>query len=184
LYLDTLIDTVIPINFVKEGFISNKIVKNCRTRVSKFKDINGSELRVIGQIKAKVYLENAEKECNLLVVFNNTMQTPAVLGRNILKRFGYRLKRPSDQNCAVNEETLQILNVDAYSNVSEGEITYDINQEISGNMRNRFVRLFKEYYINRERPKEPRIKVELDLQLREHQPFHFAPRQNLSYAER
>jgi len=49
-------------------------------------------------------------------------------------------------------------------------------------MQNEFIRLFKEYYINR--PKELKIKAKLDLQLREPRPDHFVSKRNFSYAEK
>lgn len=65
LCLDTLIDTGSPISFVRERFISDRVIRNCHEESWKFKGINGTELKVIGQISINVRLEDIVKTCSL-----------------------------------------------------------------------------------------------------------------------
>lgn len=58
-----------------------------------------------------------------------------------------------------------------------------INSEISREINDKFKELFLGNYVNKKRPSEPKVKAEMKLKLRTHQPFHFTPRR-LSYTEK
>lgn len=63
----------------------------------KFKGINEAELKVIGQISMDIHLDGTAEICKLLIS-DNTMQPPVVLGRDVLKQFGYRIVDTTEQS--------------------------------------------------------------------------------------
>lgn len=130
------------------------------------------ELGITIDMKIPVWMQ-------LLVVPDNTMSSPAVLGRDCLKKLGLTLRELEDP---VENHIFDIMNIDAASDGSDNEILF-INPDIPQETQNKLNYIFKEKYLYPDRPDEPKIKGEIKLTLVDSQPFSCQPRR-LSYAEK
>lgn len=116
----------------------------------------------------------------MYVAESNTTSISAVLGRDVLNKFGYKLKSESEtmlEKCVENNEELSnILNIEINSDSDETTKDLNINVEIPINIQNSLIELYKHEYIQPKRPKKPEHDDEIKLILKEHQPFYFTPR--------
>lgn len=178
LYLDTLLNTVSPISFVKECCVPATSMKSCSQRDRKYNGINNSELVKLGIVKINVILDNVEREVELYVVPNETMCSQVVLGRDALKKFNLGLKALSPLEAEAVEN---IFNIDICVNdhINCLNINPEIDLKIQSSLRN----LFSEEYEYKERPESPNIKTQLHLQLTNNQPIFIGPRR-LSFKEK
>lgn len=171
------IDTGCPISLIKEQLVSDAKFAKSGREWNGYHGINKSRLRIIGVIRANVTLEDITKPVTFGVVGNSVMSSNALLGRDVLKLFGYRLTKSP----IYDEAARQILNIDVDLNDQADRIY--INPEIPLSDRLNFKTVFTESYCLPQRPKEPKVKGEADIKLRDNQLIQIGPRR-LGFADK
>jgi len=139
-------------------------------------------LGIKGVVKLKISYEGVKTDNVILkVVANETIKYSALLGRDILRVLGLGLTRISEETeIAIKGEILSI-----EPSVFDGaEIEkVDINVEMPFGIRERLKNNIKTAYLEAEKPEFPKVKAELELDIKNHQPFHFTPTR-LSHEEK
>ena len=133
----------------------------------------------LGKVHAKISIGNIMREnLRVYVVPENTSFTPALLGRDILRKFGIGLTLPTHDNAS-----REIMNI----NVIEGErhLVDDlrVNSAIPYEAKIKLRQMFQKSYVDYPRQSEPKTKAELELRLDYPQPFYCTPRK-LAYDEK
>lgn len=147
---------------------------------TQFCGINDSQLRILGAVNAKLTFDGEARTVRLLVVPNDTMKPSMILGRDVLKEWGYALKK--DQDC-LDACVSEILNIDVSDNQSQQTGILDVNPELSMSIQTEVSETFEKDYLLPKRPEKPVVDAELKLTLKEHQAFSVVPRR-LSHLER
>ena len=126
----------------------------------------------MGKVNLDVTINNKVHEgLRLFVVDNNTMSASAMLGRDILCKFNFKL---INDTVTMIDEVLEILNIDVTDEEDEGKCELDINTEIPNKIKSDLEKLFMTEYVKPERPVKPEIDFEVKLVLKEHQPCHYS----------
>jgi len=188
LNLDTQLDTGSPVSFIKASVIPEKFIVKCQGATNKYEGLNESELSVKGTGKFDVELSGRKQtDIPILLVPDGTMKVPAVLGRDILSKFGCKLTMPGEsvskfQNQESEEEKSEVLHINVHEQIKE-EDKLNINPDVPFSVKERFILLFLREYENAQRPDEPETKMKLKLELTNLEPFYFNPRR-LSFEEK
>jgi len=132
---------------------------------------------------------NGRKRNNvpILLVPDETMRVPAVLGRDVLSKFGCKLTLPDASTLETQtedkkEDGQEILNIDIYEQ-PKVEHSVKVSSDVPYEVKRRFLALFKQEYEDAERPEKPETKMKLKLELTNTEPFHFGLRR-LSFDEK
>lgn len=172
--LESQLDTASPISLVKSKFIpSNLIVK---IRDNRYEGLNGSTLEILGQVNAKVIYENLIADNVILrVVPDLAMKKDTILGRDAIRPFLGLTFSEGIVKERENEKINEALNIE--SSVFDGNETdnLNINSELSSEVRENFLEKFQVTYLHSKRLLEPKVKVEMKLNVKDKQSFHFAP---------
>jgi len=172
------IDTGCPISLIKQSCIRQlELINKVGREWNKYYGINRSKLRVIGNVKATILLETDSKNMILGVVPEDTMSVPILLGRNAIRLFKYKLTKDLEYNKAVTE----IFNISEMQETAKDKI--NINRELEQGEISKFQMIFENYYTKPERPKEPKVRAEAIIKLKEASPIQFGPRR-LSYIDK
>lgn len=171
------IDTGCPVSLVKEQLVDVRAFEKPGREWNKYYGINNSKLDVVGTVQIKVTLEDTMKFITFGVVKNSTMSSQVLLGRDALKLFGYQLIK----DLKYNEAVMQILNIEGDCNSLTDQI--NINSEISLDNQLAIKTIFIESYCLPQRPKEPKVKGEAIINLKDNQLIQFGPRR-LSFADK
>ena len=76
-------------SFVKESFIPQSILQILPPQKCKFRGINDSDLKILGEINVSICIGSVTREnLKIFVVPNSTMNPSVILGRETMKRFG------------------------------------------------------------------------------------------------
>lgn len=182
LCLSTLFDTGSPYSFIREQFVKHYDISGIQHLQNNLCGINRSKLIIKGTIDTDIILDQVRKtNVTLLVVFNDTMSSCVLLGRDVLKLFQLRLVNSGlDEQ---NDEISAIMNIDFSCSDSNVMNVCRINEQLSVWAKTELSQLFNDYYVSPNRPDAPNVKAELKLMFNNLQPFHFLPRR-ISYAER
>ncbi|XP_015432072.1 PREDICTED: uncharacterized protein LOC107188311 [Dufourea novaeangliae] len=179
LCLDTLLDTGSPISFVKERFIEKHGLLPLDSTDRDYCGCKKVQLDFLGKVYATISIGDISREnLRIYVVPEDTSVTPALLGRDILRKFGIRLTLPTD-DCAWRE----MLNINLIGNENSLVDDLQINSAIPYEAKTELKQIFKELYVDYPRPREPKTKTELHLRLDNSQPFYCTPRK-LAYDEK
>lgn len=178
--LVTLLDSGSPISFIKEKFVASEIVQVKDDNLI-YRGINGSPVNVVGTATVNFSLGGSKKKLKLLVVTNDTMKSPVILGRDAFREFGLKLACQEDQE--TENAVREILNIEIEETKNEKTEILNINPEVAEKTQECLVNLFVEDYVRPNRPKNPKVEAELKITLKSEHPFHFSPRR-LSYAEK
>jgi len=128
-------------------------------------------------VKTKITIEGKTKSVEVGIVPNDTMSIPLLLGRNALKRFGYRLT----DSPAYDKAASEILCIDSpYETEVERA---NVNPEIGIKYRDQFKRVMREFYYKPERPESPRVQMEATLTVKDNKLIQFGPRR-LGFTEK
>jgi len=141
--VNTQLDTACPISLIKAKFVPPSSILDLENE--HYEGINGSVLKVIGGVTARIYLEDA---------------------MTIAKR-----SKEEEIGNTMNE----ILNIEADEIVGDETDALKINPNLPYTIRKRFIEKITKDYLLVERPSEPKVRAELKLHVKEKQPFHFAP---------
>ncbi|XP_043276015.1 uncharacterized protein [Venturia canescens] len=176
--LSTLLDTGSAISFIKLRYVPSDAIECTEDHSNKFRGINNSNLVVLGMVTLDIEMNGKiERSLRLMVVPDFTMISCVILGRDVIKRFGLGLKNSE------NAYEAEIMNIDVSSPVEDEADLLEINPTIPIKTQKEIRQLFREKYLEPERPEEPNVKAEFKLTLTNPQQFRFAPRR-LSYAEK
>ena len=92
LCLETFLDTGSPISFIKERFIGKQGLHPLDSSDRDYCGCKKVQLDLLGKVYAKISIADIMREnLRVYVVPENTSLTPALLGRDILHKFGFRL---------------------------------------------------------------------------------------------
>lgn len=105
------------------------------------------------------------------------------MGRDVLKKLNFKLVAASDTNDNETKAIQEILNIGDCQITNDPMECLDINTSISRESQLELKEIFKSEYLQADFSGDPKVEMELKLTLREHQPFHFAPR-ILLYSEK
>lgn len=122
---ECLIDSGSPISFMKKSIIPIEVRERVCNEKS-FCGINGSRLRILGEINANVSLEGQTTGVCIYVVGEETMRPSLVLGRDFLKTAGYVLQRATSVD--------DILNIDIGTE-SPLSVEANINEDLPSELR-------------------------------------------------
>lgn len=126
--VDALIDTGIPISFIKEKFIPNCFVKEQNDQM-KFCGINNSSLNVVGTVIVDIECDKViEVGTNIYVVTNNTMSASLVIGRDMLKNSKVSLR--GIEKDVEERDKVEIHNIDICEIVDSIDKSLEINPEL------------------------------------------------------
>ncbi|XP_077256603.1 uncharacterized protein LOC143894309 [Temnothorax americanus] len=175
LCLDTLLDTGSPISFVKERFIDKQGLLPLDASDREYCGCKKVQLKFLGKVYMTVSIDDVAKEnVRINVASEDTSVSPALLGRDVLHKFGIRLTLPMNKN-AWRENDINAIEV-----ADDPADELQINPKISYETEVELKQIFQELYVEYPRPSEPKIKDELKLRLNNPQPFYCTPRR-LSY---
>lgn len=93
----SLFDTGSPINFVRRSALPTKLPSDV-LKPSVFKGLGNGRVLTYGKVKLKIGFESVNKIIDFLVVPDEILPTPLLLGRDFLMNFGIGLKRLSTKN--------------------------------------------------------------------------------------
>lgn len=173
--LETLLDTGSVVSFIKDCCVPERLVVTRQGPGGPYSGINDSELRIKGQVVAKVALSGHEpKETKLLVVPETTMKSSVVLGKDTLRLF--YTSTASDKQAVEDQIIREILNIDVGVGSDIGDESLRINPEMPTTIQREMEELFRREYVEPERPEVSEVKVELKLILSSSKTFHFGPR--------
>lgn len=176
LCLDTLLDTGSPISFIKERLVDKQAIIPLDASDRDYCGCKRVQLNFLGKVYAIVTISNYVREkLRIYVVPEDTTSTPALIGRDILKKFGFQLITPID-----NDAQREIANINVVENEDSLADKLQIDSAVPYDIRKRLKRTFQELYEDSSKPSEPKTKMELKLQLAETKPFYSTPRK-LSY---
>lgn len=174
--LDTLLDTGSPISFVKECFVDKQAIVPLDTSDREYFGCKGVMLDFVGKIYATVTIDNDVRErLRMYVAPETTTLTPALIGRDILRKFGFQLIVP-----VADVVKHEIVNVHVIENKDSLADDLQINPMVPYDAKKKLRQRFREFYANVSKPIEPKTKSELKLRLTQTEPFHSTPRK-LSY---
>ncbi|RLU23258.1 hypothetical protein DMN91_003461 [Ooceraea biroi] len=114
------------------------------------------------------------QKLNSTAIPNDTMKPSVIIGRDVLQEVGYTLQLNVDQWKTGVE---QILNIDVTDEKGLRSNAMDINTEVSNCVQMEVHEMFEKEYVGPVRPEMSVVDAELNLVLKEHQPFSVAPRQ-------
>ena len=116
-------------SFVKESFIPQSILQILPPQKCKFRGINDSDLKILGEINVSIFIGNATREnLKIFVVPNSTMNPSVILGRETMKRFGKVL---TDVNPGNIEEIIpQIFAIDTSETNNSNSFSPQINPHL------------------------------------------------------
>ena len=180
--LPTRFDSGSPISFIKRKYVNPSVIKEIDKSEyeCEYSGINDSKLKIFGSVNVKATIGWTIRDVNLLVVDDNTMRLPVILGRDSFEKFGFILVESGE---FIGESVQEILNIDFDAiNGSETECPR-INGEASVQNQQKLKTLFFEEYVIPERPEKSQVEAELKITQKEHKPFRFGPRR-LSYSEK
>lgn len=170
---DSQLDTACPVSLIKARFVPPSLIM--REKSERYEGINESALEIQGVIRAKICVENAiAEDVTLRIVPERTMKCDALLGRDVLKKLGLT-KIKQSRECEVKSIANEILSIDVSEVVSSEVDRLDINPDLPYAVKCRVIEKFQMKYLQAEKPKEPKIKAELKLNIKDKQPFHHAP---------
>lgn len=168
-----------PVSFLKERFVNGVNVEPVNELDYRYCGINNSKLTIKGKVTARIALGvDSREDVTILIVPENTMITPAVLGRDALRKFELVLTKAN-----MTDEAQEIMNINLAEIQSDPIDCLDINSGASHGARDEFRRLFIDNYVKPQRPREPRVRTELKLVVKDSQPFHCTPCR-ISHSER
>jgi len=171
--VSTQLDTACPISLIKAKFIPPSSILHLENE--RYEGINGSVLKVMGGVTAKVCLEDAMTNDSILrVVPDQTIKCDMLLGRDILRKLDLTIAKRSKEE-EIGNIANEILNIEADEIVGDEKDALKINPNLPYAIRKRFIEKFTKDYLLVERPSEPKIRAELKLHVKEKQPFHFTP---------
>ena len=110
---------------------------------------------------------------------DGTMKLPVLLGKDAFRAFNLSI---AEKRTIFDEAVAEILNIEV-EEMSAPLDTLVIDPKVSKVNADSIKELFKTAYVNCERPPEPKVKVELKLELTKHELFHYSPRR-LAYDEK
>ena len=175
------LDSGSPISFIKINCLGDCPLEKVTQSDSKYAGINNSNLIVLGMLKVSIVLENEVRDNIILrVVPNNTMRSPLVLGRDVLKNFGLFFNKIEKY---VGKESNELMNIDICLIDEKKDFGLNMNPEVPYESKVKLLKQFKECYLEAEKPEAPEVKSELKLNLTDTKPFYFAPRR-LSFDEK
>ncbi|XP_076301534.1 uncharacterized protein LOC143219409 [Lasioglossum baleicum] len=178
--VNALIDSGSPISFVKEGYIPRMCFMTDRDS-DRFHGINGSDLNVLGKMRATIIYDAVKYYVTLRIVPDETMKNPLVLGRDFMKIAKLSLSREETVEC---NDIADIMNIEVdqvNACISADDMHFD--ESLSAEIKTRARELFNKTYINAQRPAEPSVENTMKLTLTNDKPFSFSPRR-LSYDEK
>ena len=179
LCLDTLLDTGSLVSFIKERFIGNQELGPVDLSSHDYVGVNNSPLKIKGIVKARITLFGETRaDIPMYVVPEETTHTPALIGRDLLRRFGLTLSK-TEQSKAIDE----IMMIELSDEIPDACDELKINPQVNHQVQTELKKLFQENYIRPERPVTSRVESELKLSLNDAKPFHSTPRR-LSYYEK
>ncbi|XP_076660892.1 uncharacterized protein LOC143364412 [Halictus rubicundus] len=178
--LYTLIDSGSPVSFIKRSYVPGRIENIQNSNGVRLVGINKSPLGLLGTVEASVELSKDTKETmTLLVVPDQTMYTPVVLGRDALRLFAMNIVQTKRDPIS----QLEILNIMLDSDDFNPADELNINEKIMPVDKVKLKEMFTNAYLNQKRPELPAVNAELKLTLSNEKSFSTTPRR-ISYAEK
>ena len=180
-----LMDSGSPVSLIKLKCVGPNFIVNESEINGNYYGLNNSKLCAVGKIEAKCLLHGFERILNLLVVKDDTMSSPVVLGRDAFRAFGIVLPKPTktpEPVLSVDDEFIStIMNIDVgrLSEVDKLSIGSDVDFGVKEALKSDF----EKFYLKPERPEKPRTAIDLNLKLKKHEPFNFSPRR-LAFSEK
>lgn len=174
LKVDSQLDTASPISLIKSRLVPVIFIHGGPDDC--YEGINGSKLEILGQVTAKISLEERHADnIKLRVVPDNAMKGDIILGRDAITSLNFDLFKEKTIDVTKEIMASEILNIE--SSVFEGDEldTLKVNPCLSNKIHEKFIQNFQTNYLEAERPLEPKIKAEMKLHVKDNQPFHFAP---------
>ncbi|CAL1671929.1 unnamed protein product [Lasius platythorax] len=165
------LDTACPICLIKARFIPTSLI--VQSEDEHYEGINDSVLEVRGTVKAKIRVEHAiTGDAILRVVPEHTMKCDILLDRDALKKLGLTIIKQTE---GLENTASAILNIKVNEVVSDVIDKLDVCPNLPYAIKNRVIEKFWAKYLRAERPAEPKVKAELKLNVKDKQPFYYAP---------
>ena len=128
------------ISLLKSKFISSDQIAIVKDGLN-YEGLNGSILKILGQIEAKVFGEEISANAIVFrVVSDYAIKCDAILRRNTIRVLRLKLSKLEGER---ETETPEILNVDVSVSKRDKLDEIDVNPEMSSKTRNRFFHLFR-----------------------------------------
>lgn len=173
-----MIDSGSPISLIKSKYIPTNAISHVSDK-NEFYGINNFELNVLGLFKNNFEIENIGLDFSFLVVPDDTMKFPALLGRDFTSRNDMKnivkkaLNLEYDNNINFLRELMAIDYLQSPCNVSEQlnvnpNVAYVLQKEIKNLYQNDYsIKLTGEKLID---------PPEMNITLKNEQPINFRPR--------
>lgn len=193
---NAVVDTGSPVSLLKREFVPNNNFVLKSADGCNFSGINGAKVDVLGIFETKLLVNNNMMNITFYIVSNNTMSASAILGRDLLKKPGYKIEFINNEVniIKVNEnetvkETVdnwnEILCIDLNSDINVRTVTVNVNPNLDRDVNDKFIKIYNDEYlarINVEPHSDDNCNFEMKIVLKHEQPISFRPRR-LSYSE-
>lgn len=136
-------------------------------------------LKFVGKVYVIISIADVSREnLRVYVVPEESSVTPALLGRNILSKFGILLTLPTEEST-----WREIMNINAFEDESRVVDGLQINSVIPYETKIKLEQIIQELYVDYLRLTKSKTGAKLKLHLDNPQPFHCTPRK-LAYDEK
>ena len=175
--LSARMDSGCPINLIKNKYVSNISLQPASHKWQRYYGMNRSKIVIKGILDIQITMESQTRVVTFGVVNDDVMGTPVLVGRDALRKFGYKLTRDPMYDKVVSE----ILHINA--DINENTVIPRINPNIVRTDQIKFEKIFRKYYDKPIRPKVPEVKTEARIIIKDNQLIQFKPRR-LSYTDK
>ena len=173
-------DSGSAISCMKGVCIPNEIVLDSAADLEdRYSGINSSKVVFRGTRSVNVTIGSVTKCLRIAIVPDGTMKLPVLLGQDAFRAFNLSI---TEKRTISVEAVAEILNIEV-EEMSASLDTLVIDPKVSKVNADSIKELFQTAHVNCERPPEPKVKVELKLELTKHELFHYSPRR-LAYDEK
>lgn len=192
--LECLIDSGSPVSLIKEDMVPNEFqILNFDNNTS-FYGLNFTELKTIGKCLCLIEVNKCCYEIELIVVDAKSMKYSILLGRDFLNITNSKImigesEKENKVHKLQNEFDLDentefekaIMALENYTD--KNDINLNVQENVPHEVKSTLEKIFRNTYVNLERPEEPEIKFEMKINLDNLKPFNCPPRR-LAYAEK
>lgn len=131
------LDTVSPISLIKSKLVL--VVLICDILDDRYEGINSSRLEILGQVTAKISLEEHGADVKLRVVLDNAMKGDIILGRDAIGSLGFDLFKEKTKDVTEEDVASEILNIEP-SVFEGGKLdALKINPRLPDEIREKFI---------------------------------------------
>lgn len=184
-----LLDTGSSINCISHSLVIKSNVDIDQSSSISVFGVNYSKLDVKGKVSATVLLNDKCFSVSFWVVADKTSNHKVILGRDFLNsnnisRLNLDFQNTTDNHSFDTMLMREVVSIEEELYLGNQEITLEVGDtNETMKFEKEITQLFIDNYLDREKPAEPLVRMEVEIKLKDEKPFHARPRR-LSNFER